>query len=92
MLAPGPPTAMRTQLLDRYLTGTGTVHGIYLVFWFASDDWDPSDGRRRRCADDPEELAQTLLDQAQSITQETHADGAIGCHRRFPTAPRGRRT
>ncbi len=54
-------TAMRSQLVDRYLTGTGTTHGIYLVFWFAADEWDPRDSRRRRCTARPTETARHAL-------------------------------
>lgn len=66
-------TAMKTQLVDRYLTGTRTTHGIYLVFWFAADDWDAADSRARRCVRDPQKLHDTLSEQARSLTAETHA-------------------
>ncbi len=66
-------TAMKSQLADRYLTGTGTTHGIYLVFWFTADDWDPSDSRRRRCTGDPQKLHDTLSKQARTLTANTHA-------------------
>jgi hypothetical protein len=66
-------TAMKSQLVDRYLTGTGTTHGIYLVFWFATDDWNPSDSRRRRCTGDPQTLHDTLAEQARTLTTGTHA-------------------
>ncbi len=86
-------TAMKSQLVDRYLTGTGTMHGIYLVFWFAADDWDPGDGRRRRCTTDPQKLHDTLAEQALNLTAETHAivrsfviDGSLP-----PAAGRARR-
>jgi hypothetical protein len=38
--------AMQTQLVDRYLTGGDCHHGIYVVGWFACDQWDPADGRK----------------------------------------------
>jgi hypothetical protein len=66
-------SAMKSQLVDRYLTGTGTTHGIYLVFWFATDDWNPSDSRRRRCTGDPQTLHDTLSEQARTLTTDTHA-------------------
>jgi len=34
-------------LVDRYLTGGDCRHGIYVVGWFACDQWDPADGRKR---------------------------------------------
>lgn len=66
-------TAMKSQLVDRYLTGTRTTHGIYLVFWFAADDWDAADGRSRHRASDPQKLHDTLSEQARLVTAETHA-------------------
>jgi hypothetical protein len=66
-------TAMKSQLVDRYLTGIRTTHGIYLVFWFAADDWDAADGRSRHCARDPQKLHDTLSEQARSVTAETPA-------------------
>ncbi|MFN2467258.1 MAG: hypothetical protein ABR521_03895 [Gaiellaceae bacterium] len=66
-------TAMKSQLVDRYLTGTDTTHGIYLVFWFAADDWDSKDSRRRRCTGDLQKLHDTLAEQARTLTAETHA-------------------
>jgi hypothetical protein len=38
--------AMKEQLLDRYLVGTGNPYGLYLVGWFLCDAWDPSDPRK----------------------------------------------
>ena len=34
--------AMRTQLADRYLQGEGRRQAIYVVGWYAADDWDPT--------------------------------------------------
>lgn len=42
--------AMRTQLYERYLLGTGTHHGIYLIGWFNSASWSQRDRRRRAAA------------------------------------------
>ncbi len=42
--------AMETQLAERYLRNEGQHQGIYIVGWFAADDWDEGDWRRRVCA------------------------------------------
>lgn len=42
--------AMRSQLVDSYLTDRPGAEGIYLVFWFDVDPWDDADHRRARCA------------------------------------------
>ena len=34
-------TAMKTQLLDRYLEESDCRHGLYLVGWFYCEKWDP---------------------------------------------------
>ena len=41
-------TAMKDQLLDRYMNETGCNRGIYLVGWFSCGLWDQSDGRKNR--------------------------------------------
>ena len=41
-------TAMRTQLVDRYLKETLCQHGLYLVGWFNCPQWDPEDSRRKQ--------------------------------------------
>lgn len=40
-------TAIDMQLADRYLAENQCRHGVYLVGWFDSANWDTSDGRRR---------------------------------------------
>jgi hypothetical protein len=39
-------TAMREQLLDRYLAESDCRHGLYLVGWFLCDSWDGNDYRK----------------------------------------------
>jgi len=39
-------TAMRTQLVDRYLAENHSRFGLYLVGWFNCDRWDKVDDRR----------------------------------------------
>lgn len=41
--------AMRTQLTERYLLPDGHRQGVYVVGWYAADEWDGSDWRRPRC-------------------------------------------
>ncbi|MBA1343657.1 MAG: hypothetical protein C5S52_08690 [ANME-2 cluster archaeon] len=42
-------TAMKTQLVDRYLKDNRCQHGLYLIGWFNCDQWDDEDGRNKRC-------------------------------------------
>jgi hypothetical protein len=39
-------TAMNTQLVDRYLTGSACSHGLYVVGWFLCPRWDDKDYRK----------------------------------------------
>lgn len=39
-------TAMKTQLVDRYLKDNQCQHGIYLVGWYICDQWDNADYRK----------------------------------------------
>ena len=41
-------TAMKTQLLDRYLKDNDCQQGLYLVGWFNCEQWDPDDNRRAK--------------------------------------------
>jgi hypothetical protein len=40
-------TAMKEQLVDRYLAESDCRHGLYLVGWFLCDAWDNEDYRKR---------------------------------------------
>ena len=40
-------TAMKTQLVDRYLKDNPCQHGMYLVGWFNCDQWDYKDYRKK---------------------------------------------
>ncbi len=61
-------TAMESQLVERYLTSSIT-QGIYLVGYYAADNWKQSDGKRtatRRHTLDG--LSQTLKEQAVDVS------------------------
>lgn len=55
-------TAIGTQLADRYVTGTRTFTGIYVVAYFASDRWDPADRRRADARGHSREQLQEALE------------------------------
>ncbi|WP_409464020.1 hypothetical protein [Amycolatopsis sp. GA6-003] len=57
-------TAMREQLVERYLNPTGLRHGIYLVYW-VDPSQRPPHWRRGRL--DLEELARELAEQAHDL-------------------------
>jgi hypothetical protein len=58
---PEVSSKLETQLADDYMATTGLGTGIYVVFWFDSRNWDPSDGRRRKSTFDSAEEAQRAL-------------------------------
>jgi hypothetical protein len=41
-------SAMKTQLVERYLTATRTDHGLYVVGWYNCDKWDPGDWKNKQ--------------------------------------------
>ena len=43
-------SAMKTQLLDRYLKEIGSPYGLYLVAWFACAKWNDGDSRKTKCS------------------------------------------
>ncbi|HDZ22162.1 MAG TPA: hypothetical protein ENH80_14740 [Phycisphaerae bacterium] len=45
---PDLKTAMKDQLVDRYLAENQCTHGIYLVGWYVCDQWDDGDYRKAR--------------------------------------------
>jgi hypothetical protein len=45
---PSLQTAMKTQLVDRYLRENDCQHGLYLVGWFNCGRWDDTDDRSQR--------------------------------------------
>jgi hypothetical protein len=46
-------SAMKTQLLDRYLKEIGSPYGLYLVAWFACAKWTDGDSRKKKCPSMP---------------------------------------
>ena len=45
---PEVSTAMKTQLIDQYLSASSCSHGIYVVGWFLCPQWDDEDCRKKR--------------------------------------------
>lgn len=41
-------TAMKEQLVNRYLKDNRCQHGLYLIAWFNCEQWDDSDSRKRQ--------------------------------------------
>jgi hypothetical protein len=67
--------AMRSQLAERYLLPEGQRQGIYLVGWFASDDWDTDDWRRTPCARRGlQESREFFIDQARQVSAQPAID------------------
>ena len=63
-------TAMRTQLVERYLRDNPSRHGLYLVGWFNCPQWDPDDRRK-------DNAPQIALEEARArFTQQAEALGA----------------
>ena len=63
--------AMKTQLVDRYLTDNQCEHGMYVVGWYLCDGWDNEDYRKRNTPwRSQDEAMQELNDQAKQLTNE----------------------
>jgi hypothetical protein len=62
-------SAMRTQLVDRYLKDNTCQEGIYVVGWFPCNQWHSDDSRKRKTPDWPYEQATTFFhNQAEEIS------------------------
>ncbi len=67
-------TAIETQLHDRYLTGSATFTGIYVVGAFRGDLWLTADSRRATAEKrDPDQLRQYLSAEAGRLSQPPKA-------------------
>lgn len=63
--------ALRTQLAERYLVPEGERQGVYIVAWFAADDWDIKDWRRKACAGRGLAESRSLFaEQARQVSEE----------------------
>lgn len=66
-------TAMKTQLLDRYLATGEACHGLYIAAWFCREAWSRSDHRRSKVRyDTREELERDLQHQATELSKGSH--------------------
>jgi len=66
-------TAMRSQLVDRYMVDIGTKYGLYIVLWFDTGWWAPDQGRsdRNRVAGlDRASVLKQLRDQACALAAD----------------------
>jgi hypothetical protein len=64
-------TAMETQLVEKYLRGSSSPYGIYLVAWFGASAWTDKDGRKKKCHSwSREEMEEYLSRQAEDLRQQ----------------------
>jgi hypothetical protein len=55
-------SAMKTQLVERYLAETRTSHGLYVVGWYNCDKWNSTDWRIKKAPRYDKDEAQRRLD------------------------------
>lgn len=66
---PEARTAMKTQLVDRYLQNSTCRHGIYLLGWYRCSAWDSTDSRSKKHKTWTREKAEKeLAKQAQELS------------------------
>lgn len=71
-------TAMRAQLVERYLRTSRSHAGIYCVGWYMCPQWDTSDRRRNTVPEMTlDELRQTLSEQARELSDGTQSISAF---------------
>jgi len=64
-------TAMRSQLVDRYLRENGLFHGLYLTGWFRCDAWDDGDPSKEIHKSKDRQATEAELDQqARELSRE----------------------
>jgi hypothetical protein len=82
-------TAMRDQLVDRYLLDARATRGMYLVGWFYCDNWSDADKvRKAHCPSDKLAMTGRLEEQANDLSSnERRVDAlVIDAALRFPVA------
>ncbi len=67
-------TAMKEQLVDRYLAESDCWHGLYLVGWFLCDAWDNEDYRK---GDTPKWSLQQVREHLQEKAAELSQGGFL---------------
>lgn len=85
--------AMDSQLVRGYMRTAALAHGIYVVFWFDTAEWDKADRKRRVKVRQMElkELRDVLIGQAQSLSVagsvvRSHVfDGSLRCEAASPS-------
>jgi len=75
----GLKTAMKTQLVERYLKQNLYAHGIYVVAWFLCPRWDAKDSRRRdvRFADTNKARSYLSAQAAKLSNDEVHVSAFL---------------
>jgi hypothetical protein len=68
-------TAMKTQLLDRYLKESDCRHGLYVVGWFYCEQWDKRGKKSREKG--MEELRSELNAQSLALSKDGYSDQII---------------
>lgn len=63
-------TAMKKQLLERYMVQNGHRHGLYLIGWYRCDRWDDKDGRKKKTSASLGELQSIIDGQADDLKRE----------------------
>jgi hypothetical protein len=64
-------TAMKTQLVGRYLKNNRCQYGLYLIGWFNCEKWDKSDTRKQSAPKySLEEARQKFNEQAAELSQQ----------------------
>jgi hypothetical protein len=71
-------TAMRTQLVGRYMASNRSDHGVYVVGWYTWDQWNPDDWRRRSTPKyDITEARRRFQEQATSLSDQHRVVKAV---------------
>lgn len=83
------PTALESQLVHRYMVQVGAPVGVYLVGWFDTANWDPTDSRRRGVPKRAVDEVRRELDRQASRAPEGFLVRSIVVEIRSPGSERG---
>ena len=78
---PEVQSAMKTQLVDRYLHENQCRHGLYLVGWFLCGAWDESDPRKGQTPWTSIDDARSHVEaQAQDVSRSLDPSGIVDAY------------
>ena len=70
-------TALKEQLIDKYMSGKTATAGIFLLGWFGCDSWDCNDNRRTAATSIWSDMDSAIVDLQNQAEKEQKSGNAV---------------